>query len=43
MNPFASFLKTWKKDLGEEEDEFVNLIEEIEVKLERTKYLMTLS
>lgn len=43
MNPFASFLKTWKKDLGEEEDEFVNLIEELEIKIEKTKYLMTLS
>jgi hypothetical protein len=43
MNPFVSFLKSWKKDLGEEEDEFVNLIEELQIKVEKTKYLMTLS
>lgn len=43
MNPFVSFLKFWKKDLGEEEDEFVNLIEELQIKVEKTKYLMTLS
>ena len=42
INPFASFLKKWKKDL-KEEDEFINLIEELQIEVEKTKYLMTLS
>lgn len=42
MNPFANFLKKWKKDLVGE-DEFINLIEELQIEVEKTKYLMTLS
>lgn len=42
MNPFICFLKKWKKDL-KKDDELVNLIEEIQTQVEKTKYLMTLS
>lgn len=41
LNPFIDFLKQWKEDLKGQE-EFLHLIDDIQLKCEQTKYLMTL-
>ena len=41
MNPFLCVLKRMKKEF-KKDDELLNLIEEIEAKVNQTKYLMTL-
>lgn len=41
FNPFLKFLKEWKGTF-KNDTEFSNLIEELEAKVERTKYLLRL-
>lgn len=43
ISPFLLFLKTWKEELKEEKmDEFIHLIEDLEIQIEKIKYLIRL-
>ena len=44
ISPFLLFLKNWKETKLKEEkmDEFIHLIEDLEIKIEKIKYLMRL-
>jgi len=43
ISPFLVFLKNWKKELKENNiEEFIHLIEDLEIQIEKIKYLMRL-
>ena len=42
FQPFLNFLKEWKEDFKKEDQEYINLIEDLEIEVEKTKYLMRL-
>jgi DNA-binding ferritin-like protein len=42
FQPFLNFLKEWKEDFKKEDQEYIHLIEDLEIEVEKTKYLMRL-
>ena len=42
FQPFLNFLKEWKEDFKKEDHIYINLIEDLEIEVEKTKYLMRL-
>lgn len=42
ISPFQLFLKKWKKETSLKDEEFIHLMEDLEIQIEKTKYLMRL-